>query len=456
MARVACVQLAARDLSDARRSLDDAVAMAGEAAAGADLVVLPEAVYPGYILGERSAVDLLPRGWYDDAVARFAAVAAATGAHVCVGLVRPVGRALRNSAVLLSPGGGISTSDKSFLWHFDRSWFEPGDPSSVVVTPVGAVGVIVCADARMMELPRRLAIAGARILLDPTGLVLGPSGTNAQIEYMLAARAIENSVFLAVANRCGTEAGVARYAGRSAILAPDGARLTEAPGDEPAIVVAEIDVSTALGPAGRDPAGYAEIGEPTVRLGIARVLEGPPPRRGLRVAIAGRAGGERTSRPLGADVVVGPGATLAGMRAQHGELLEGPPGVLVCVLVGERGLIPEEARTAMLRGASALVWFTGDAPPPIELVRTRADENRVCVLVVDAAGRWTAVAPTGAIVGAGPAPGVDMSFVDLPVQLAWSKEMVPGTDVVAGRRPELWPEIAAPDAGAVRRAQTPE
>lgn len=107
----------------------------------------------------------------------------------------------------------------------------------------------------------------------------------------------------------------------------------------------------------------------------------------------------------------------------------------------------------MLRGASALVWFA-EALPPIEVVRTRADENRLCVLVVEPAGTWVAAAPTGAIVGTGPAPGITASFADLPVQLAWGKEMVPGTDVVFGRRPQLWPEVAAPDA-AVAGAQAP-
>jgi predicted amidohydrolase len=43
------------------------------------------------------------------------------------------------------------------------------------------------------------------LLLDPTALVLSPLGTNAQLEYMLAARAWENGVFLAVANKSGSE-----------------------------------------------------------------------------------------------------------------------------------------------------------------------------------------------------------------------------------------------------------
>lgn len=53
-----------------------------------------------------------------------------------------------------------------------------------------------------------------------------------------------------------------------------------------------------------------------------------------------------------------------------------------------------------------------------------------------------------------PAPGIVTSFVELPVQLAWSKEMVPGTDVVSGRRPGLWPEVAASDEATAAGVQT--
>lgn len=49
--RIACVQLAARDVEESGRALDEALAAAGEAAREADLVVLPEATYPDRPLG---------------------------------------------------------------------------------------------------------------------------------------------------------------------------------------------------------------------------------------------------------------------------------------------------------------------------------------------------------------------------------------------------------------------
>jgi len=218
--RIACVQLRARGVDEAERALEEALEAADRAAGDADLVTLPEATYPGYILHE---------GWsfegdgYERARAGFADVARRQGAWIAVGLVRPVGDGLVNSAVLMNPDGDVAAiADKRFLWHFDSRWFREGAPGDVVLLPWGAIGMFVCADARMPEIPRRLALGGARLLLDPTALVLSPLGTNAQLEYMLAARAWENGAFLAVANKCGTEAGIARYGGRSAISIPRG------------------------------------------------------------------------------------------------------------------------------------------------------------------------------------------------------------------------------------------
>ncbi|HZB04002.1 MAG TPA: carbon-nitrogen hydrolase family protein, partial [Actinomycetota bacterium] len=178
--RIACVQLRARDVSEADQALEEAADAAAEAARWADLVVLPEATYPAYVLHDSSPY-LDPR-WFERGQAAFAEVASREEAWVAVGLVRPEGDALFNTAILLDPGGRTAArSDKAFLWHFDSRWFRPGSPGEAVPLPWGTAGMFVCADARLVEVPRRLAVAGARLLLDPTALVLSPAGTNAQL-----------------------------------------------------------------------------------------------------------------------------------------------------------------------------------------------------------------------------------------------------------------------------------
>ncbi|MGH2766239.1 MAG: nitrilase-related carbon-nitrogen hydrolase [Actinomycetota bacterium] len=452
--RIACVQLRARDVSEADRALEEAVGAATKAARRADLVVLPEATYPAYVLHDPGPY-LDPR-WYQRGRAAFADVASREGAWVAVGLVRPEGHALFNSAVLLDPGGRTAaTADKVFLWHFDSQWFRPGRPGEVVPLPWGAAGMFVCADARMVEVPRRLGVAGARLLLDPTALVLSPAGINAQVEYLLSARAWENGGFLAVANKCGVEAGIASYAGRSAIYGPDGRRVAEAGAEQPETIVAEVDLAAAPGPpAARDPGGYPELSAPPDSLPIAEVLSAPPPARPLRVAmLSGATARDRAVEELAPDVAIQAGADglpeLVPLGGEGGARAGPTSGTVVAVggariglLAGDRGLVPEEVRVLMLRGASVVVWHTGDTEVPAFVARTRADENRVFLVTIAGDGAWRVFGPSGTPFGSGPAPGIVATLVELPLALAWFKEMAPGTDVVRGRTPSHFDPLA--------------
>ena len=454
--RIACVQLRARDVTEADRGLEEAVEAAAEAARRADLVVLPEATYPAYVLHD--AGPYLDRKGYERGRAAFAGVASREKTWIAVGLVRPEGDALFNSAILFDPGGReTARADKAFLWHFDSRWFRPGIPSEAVPLPWGTTGMFVCADARMVEVPRRLAVTGARLLLDPTALVLSPTGTNAQVEYLLAARAWENGAFLAVANKCGVEGGIASYAGRSAIYRPNGQRVAEASPDAPQTIVAEVDPAAATGPpVARDPRGYPELSAPLDSLPIAEVLSRPPPSKPLRVAmLSGKTVWDRAVAELAPDVAIRAGGgglpevffMSEGVGPQSGgDPVPGtvvPAGdALIGLLAGDRGLVPEEVRVQMLRGASVVVWGTADVGVPEFVARTRADENRVFLVTFAGDGTWSVYGPSGAPLGSGPTPGIRATLVELPLALAWMKEMAPGTDVVRGRTPSHFDSLA--------------
>jgi predicted amidohydrolase len=463
--RIACVQLRARDVSEADQALGEAVEAASQAARRADLVVLPEATYPAYVLHD--AAPYLDRRWYERGRAAFAEVASREKTWIAVGLVRPEGDSLFNSAVLFDPDGlEVARADKAFLWHFDSRWFRPGTPGEAVRLPWGTAGMFVCADARMVEVPRRLAVAGARLLLDPTALVLSPKGTNAQVEYLLAARAWENGAFLAVANKCGVEAGIASYAGRSAIYGPDGRRLAEAGSDGAQTIVAEVDPAAATGPpVSRDPRGYPELSAPLDSLPIAEVLASPPPAGPLRVAIlSGKKVEDRAVAELAPDVAIRAGEEglpevflmSAGVEPwsaagpASGSLV--PAGdARIGLLAGDRGLVPEEVRVQMLRGASVVVWGAGDVEVPEFLARTRADENRVFLITLTRDGSWRVYGPSGAPLGSGPPPGIGVTLVELPLALTWMKEMAPGTDVVRGRTPWHFDPLAQGSWSAIQQ-----
>lgn len=413
---VALAQVDAHELEDARVALDealDAVARAG--AAGADLCVLPEGTYPGYVL-ESAAAGRAALAAGPDPLEAFGAAAARARTELVVGLVLDGDRGLRNTAVHFGPDGTVrNVVAKQFLWHFDRAWFTPGEPARVS----GGVGILVCADGRLPEIAGGLAAQGATLLVNSTAWVVSqpaPAGTNAQAEFLWRVRALESGCAAVACTKVGHEGGVAMYAGKSQVVAPDGSVVAMASPTEPALLVAEVEVpDRAVAPVDRALAGPmpAPPGHP------------PAPRAGA------------------AHVVVVSDESLAARVAEHGcRLLVGPSGVLRCdalhveTLRDDDLLTAAPARRAAFAGAEVIVWIARQVSSPYveEIARARALENRVFVAVwrpLDAGGPFV-VGPSGAVLARGPA-GVPFAAgaTILPAEAA-VKEVAPGTDVFAG------------------------
>lgn len=265
---VALLQLRAFGLAGHEAAWAELLRRIDEAASPADgppprLIVAPEASYPAYYLYSRAAYEaagVLPDGEVEAALGERAA---RHGATLVVGLVqRTPGGALRNHAVSFGPSGEVlARTPKRFLWHFDHEWFGAGEAASLVDVEGVRAGVFVCADARLPEIPRALAAAGARVLIDPTAWVTSgrdPAAlSNPQVDYMLAARAIENGAWVVAADKVGVEAGSILYAGRSGVVDPTGRWRAQAPSDGPGIVRASIDLDAARGaPVPRRPELY--------------------------------------------------------------------------------------------------------------------------------------------------------------------------------------------------------
>ncbi|HKW45321.1 MAG TPA: carbon-nitrogen hydrolase family protein, partial [Candidatus Eremiobacteraceae bacterium] len=245
--RVACAQLQARELDAADAALDDVIgAIAAAGALGADVIVLPESSYPGYVLLERDpyAGRAIPKP--AEALKRIGAAAARARINTAVGFANlGPGRRIRNEAVLFERSGElIGRYAKAHLWNFDRRWFAPGREFPVFDTDIGRVGMMVCADGRVPEISRTLARRGAWLILDPTAWVgTGPSYDampNPQVEFALRVRAIENGVWIAAADKCGSETGAVHYVGRSMVVAPGGDVVASAPADATALIIADV------------------------------------------------------------------------------------------------------------------------------------------------------------------------------------------------------------------------
>src|SRR5688572_28121853 len=206
---VALLQLRAFDLAQHRAAWDDLLHHIDEAGAldpHPDLIVLPEASYPAYFLHSRATYDaagVLPDS---EVLGALAERAHRHGSAIVAGLVLhgEEGLAatgmLENASVLFAPEGTVQgRTAKSFLWHFDREWFAPGGRYPVFDVAGGHAGLLVCADARLPEIPRALAVGGAEVIVDCTAWVA--SGRDArelsspQVDYLVPARAIENGTW---------------------------------------------------------------------------------------------------------------------------------------------------------------------------------------------------------------------------------------------------------------------
>jgi predicted amidohydrolase len=126
----------------------------------------------------------------------------------------------------------------------------------------------------------------------------------------------------------------------------------------------------------------------------------------------------------------------------------------VGLLLGAEGLVPEVARSLMLRGAEFLLWPASSLGVPLlPLARCRADENRLYVAVAtpsDDEGALIA-SPAGRVLAATLA-GEEMSTAaQVNRMLSCWKDMAPGTNVVLGRLPETYGLLLTEGSSGERR-----
>jgi predicted amidohydrolase len=240
--RVAVAQMEPR-LAEKERNLDAALERLEEAAAaGAQLLVLPECAIPGYMFD--SAEEALP---YAEEISgptteAFERECARLGVHAITGLLERDGDTLYNAAILVGPDGLIGSYRKTHLPFLGVDRFvTPGDELKVFDTALGRIGLIICYDLRFPEVTRTLALQGADLVALPTNF---PMAAKLQCDVIAPARAAENRIYLLVANRVGKERW-GEFCGWSQIVDPYGTRLAEAGETEEALLVADVELEKA-------------------------------------------------------------------------------------------------------------------------------------------------------------------------------------------------------------------
>jgi predicted amidohydrolase len=245
--------------------LGDAITRA--AARGARVVVLPELAACGGVHTSLEHARAAAEPLDGPTVALLAEASARHGCVVVAGLAESgeEGR-VHNSAVVLDRGALVAAYRKVHLWGSEKDAFDPGsDTPPVVSTSAGRVGVMVCYDLEFPEWVRLAAEAGAELLAVPVNWPLRAEGDPQRpFEVVKAqAAAVTYRVNIAVADRCGVEAGVDWYGGSlvcdvdgNLVAGPACAGGSDVDGPPahtgPALLVAEVDLAAArdkrLGP----------------------------------------------------------------------------------------------------------------------------------------------------------------------------------------------------------------
>jgi predicted amidohydrolase len=411
--RVAALQLQAHDRNDFPGSLERIVEKVYEAASSADLVVLPEATIPAYVLGVAPVEELEIRA----ALQRLGGVAEETRTVIVAGAAAHTNGAVRNAAFVIDADGSLAgRADKLFLWHFDRRWFSAGERLEPIPTALGVLGVLICADGRLPTIASALVDRGAQVLVMPTAWVTSgrdPQNLeNVQADLLGRVRAYENHVPFVAANKCGSELGMVAYCGKSQIVDSAGEIVAIAGSHQPETLYAPIALSeerlqrSAL----PSPARVEFNAGRTIRIAIS--LDRLPDDIENRLELLDD----------------------ACALSPHGEHTGALDGALPAAFVGDDVTLHPGGLVAYRRAGHRLIcWRTELGAPWSERVaRARAVELRVYVVVFDRAmGRAFAVDPDGAVV-AGTFDGFHLASFTLHPSKTIETVVAPGSDVGEG------------------------
>jgi N-carbamoylputrescine amidase len=159
-----------------------------------------------------------------------------------------------NTAIVVAPDGELAARTRKLHipvtagYHEDR-YFRPGpgdlDPFPLLHVGEAQLGLPTCWDQWFPEVARAYSLEGADVLVYPTAIGSEPDhpefDTQPLWEKVIVGNAIANGVFMVAVNRTGEEPPL-RFYGSSFICDPYGRKLVQAPRDEPAVLVADLDL----------------------------------------------------------------------------------------------------------------------------------------------------------------------------------------------------------------------
>ena len=247
------------DPEEHREALRDGIEIAAEE--GARLVCLQEltlspyfAVTPGGPEAAGAAPEELPGGPTFEFAA---AMAAEFGVQVHASLYERAdgedGLGF-NTAIVVSPEGQLAARTRKLhipitAGYYEDRYFRPGPPGEDAYPLLrlgdAGLGLPTCWDQWFPEVARAYSLEGADIVVYPTAIGSEPDhpefDTEPLWQQVIVSHGIANGLFMVAVNRTGFEPPLTFY-GSSFISDPYGRVLAQAPRDEPAVLVADLDL----------------------------------------------------------------------------------------------------------------------------------------------------------------------------------------------------------------------
>ncbi|MDW5595759.1 nitrilase-related carbon-nitrogen hydrolase [Conexibacter stalactiti] len=162
-----------------------------------------------------------------------------------------------NTAIVVAPDGTLVSRTRKLHIPITAGYYEDryfragpaagdGDPYPVIELPGAKFGFPTCWDQWFPELARAYALGGAEAIVYPTAIGSEPDhpgfDTQPQWEKVIVANGITNGTFMIAVNRIGHEEPLTFY-GSSFVSDPYGRILVQAPRQEPAVLVADLDLT---------------------------------------------------------------------------------------------------------------------------------------------------------------------------------------------------------------------
>jgi predicted amidohydrolase len=167
----------AQNLERATRAIERA------AAEGAQVVVLPECLDTGWGHPAAELAGPIPGG---AACETLASAAAKARVLVCAGIAEHAPDGVYNSAVLIDASGEVVARHRKLNeLEIAHDVYGQGSTLGVTKTPLGNIGVMICADATAKDnvLSRALGYMGADLILSPTSWAVPPDHDNEKTPY---------------------------------------------------------------------------------------------------------------------------------------------------------------------------------------------------------------------------------------------------------------------------------